>query len=287
MSKSIPSRSRAAGASSHTRPAIKKAGLAWNITPPPDGSPPEDAHALDFTSRCLLEVHEQVNIVRQDLRNLQDRQRYGDDIATSPVSQVSLDGRLYDIEERTGALEAQSKVDDELRELLIDTKDVLKDKIGTLGLALSDLDGKVENLGVELSDLHGKVDTLGVELSDLDVDRLVQLLTFYSIDFHNWYHTYPDTDSDDDSTDLDHPQPEPSSIREAAKLRPKRAVMALFGHLGLPYHVLEDQTKREQVMFTERKRRKDDEALEMKGRKSKQQYVASGRGLGFGPNAES
>ncbi|XMA16132.1 hypothetical protein WAI453_008923 [Rhynchosporium graminicola] len=174
MSKSIPSRSRAAGASSHTRPAIKKAGLAWNITPPPDGSPPEDAHALDFTSRCLLEVHEQVNIVRQDLRNLQDRQRYGDDIATSPVSQVSLDGRLYDIEERTGALEAQSKVDDELRELLIDTKDVLKDKIGTLGLALSDLDGKVENLGVELSDLHGKVDTLGVELSDLDgkVDTL-------------------------------------------------------------------------------------------------------------------
>ncbi|CZT49193.1 uncharacterized protein RSE6_09998 [Rhynchosporium secalis] len=102
------------------------------------------------------------------------------------------------------------------------------------------------------------------------LDRLVQLLTFYSIDFHNWYYTYPDTDSDDDSTDLDHPQPEPSSIREAAKLRPKRAVMALFGHLGLLYHVLEDQTKREQVMFTERKRRMDDEALEMKGRKSTQ-----------------
>jgi hypothetical protein len=105
------------------------------------------------------------------------------------------------------------------------------------------------------------------------VNRLVNLHEFYSLDFKNWYNASNfDSDSDDDSADLNRPLPQPSSIREAAQLRPKRVFMALFSHLGLPYHAFEEQTERSQFALTERKRAKNDEA-EMKGRKIKQRYV--------------
>ncbi|XMA20787.1 hypothetical protein WAI453_013578 [Rhynchosporium graminicola] len=259
--------------------------------------------ALVFTSRCLLEVHERVD----DLRNLQDHQRYG--VATSPLSQDSLDGRLHDVEERIEALEQQSIEDTELRELLNNIKDELEDKIETVGSDVSDLDRRMQS---GLLDLEGRVETGFTELqTQLDIvgnaiqiqrnsiatrlystywkchdqkyfQRLTTLLTFYSIDLNNWYNTYSDTDSDDDSTDLNHPQSEPSSIRETAQRKPKRAVMALFSHLGLPYHVFEDQIQRPQVMLTGSKRGKDAEIPEMNKRQSKQRYVGRDGGSFLG-----
>ncbi|CZT53530.1 uncharacterized protein RSE6_15160 [Rhynchosporium secalis] len=336
MSKSTTTpRPQAPGPRSHTRLVVEDAARAWNITPPPDEAQ-QDANfnedTLVFSSRCLLQVHEKVDAVRQDLLNLHSYQRYGDDVGTSPLSQTSLDGRLDAVEERTEALEQQSKEDAELHELLSNIKDELGDKIETLGSDFSDLDARMETeltgLHAELSDLDGRMETGFTELNtrldivsnavqvqrnsmatrfystvhpltisagarggvqqgvagktvkwywrchhQKNIERLVDLLTFYSIDFKNWYYTYSDTDSDDDSTDLNHPQSEPSSIREAAQLQTQRAVMALFSHLGLPYHVFEEQIKRPQVMFAERKRGKNDEVLEMKGKKSKQRYV--------------
>ena len=48
--------------------------------------------------------------------------------------------------------------------------------------------------------------------------------------------------------------------------------MALFSHLGLPYHVFEEQTERSHIALTERKRGKDDEG-ETKERQAKQRYM--------------
>jgi hypothetical protein len=327
-----------------TRSTIKKAARAWNITPPPDDTerdrdPSEEG--LLFTSRCLLEVHEQVDSVRQEVQDLRAYQnRCRDDVATSPLSQSSLEERLHDIEGRTESLEkAQDTEHAEVRELLDSIKDevvelesTVEEEVGKIGLEVVDLDGR---MAAGFSEINARLDIIsnameiqrnsmatrfyatvhplsisggnggGVQQGAAGktvqwywkchdpkyrmsfpphryqfytkanpvVNRLVNLHEFYSLDFKNWYNaSNSDSDSDDDSTDLNRPLPEPSSIRQAAQLRPKRAVMALFSHLGLPYHVFEEQTERSQFALTERKRAKNDEA-ETKGRKIKQRYV--------------
>lgn len=274
-----------------------------------------------------------------DLRAYQHRCR--DEIATSPLSQSSLEERLHEIEGRTETLEkAQDTKHAELCELLDNIKDevaelenTVEEEVGKVGLEVVDLDGR---MAAGFSEINARLDIIsnameiqrnsmatrfyatvhplsilggngaGVQQgvagktvqwywkchdpkyrissppshpsqfhanTNSVVNRLVNLHEFYSLDFNNWYNaSNSDSDSDDDSTDLNHPVPEPSSIREAAQLRPKRAVMALFSHLGLPYHVFEEQTERSHFALTERKRAKNDEA-ETKGRKIKQRYV--------------
>ncbi|PVH68615.1 hypothetical protein DL98DRAFT_542278 [Cadophora sp. DSE1049] len=305
------------------RSTVKKAARAWNITPPPEEAnhdPNEDT--LHFTSRCFVKVREQVDSLQQELCDLRSR----DDVATSPLSQSSLEGRLHDIEERTESLEkAQDTEHAELRELLDNIKDDVAEvenkaegKSGEMGLEVIDLD---ERMTAGFSEINARLDIIsnatetqrnslatrfystvhplaipagngsGVQQGVLGktvawywkchnskyIDRLVHLHEFYSIDFNNWYKSSAtdsesDSDSDSDSTDLTRPLPEPSSIREAAHLQPKRAVMALFSHLGLPYHVFEEQTERPQMALTERKRGKDDE-VETKVRQAKQRYM--------------
>ena len=92
--------------------------------------------------------------------------------------------------------------------------------------------------------------------ANFTVDRLVKLHEFYQIDFNNWYNA-SDSDSDDDSTDLNRPLPQISSIRDAAQKKPKEAVMALFSHLGLSYHVFDDQIQESTTAYLERKRVKE------------------------------
>ena len=175
--------------------AVKKAASAWNITPPPDEAQ-QDAKcnetALVFTSRCLFEVHEQVDIIQQELRNLRDHQRYGDDVTTSPLSQISSDGHLHDVEGRIDALEQQSIDDAELRELLNNIKDEQEEKFGTLDTEVTDLDERVETglaeLHAELSDLDGQVETGFTELhtrldivsNAMEIQRNSMATRFYS-----------------------------------------------------------------------------------------------------------
>ncbi len=107
------------------------------------------------------------------------------------------------------------------------------------------------------------------------VNRLVQLHEFYQIDLNKWYNA-GDSDSDDDSTNLNPPLPQIFSVCDAVQKKPKEAVMALFSHLGIPYHIFEGQNQestRTTTAHTERKRGNEDEEGKTKHRIPRQRYV--------------
>ncbi|KAG4423702.1 hypothetical protein IFR04_003127 [Cadophora malorum] len=169
-----------------TRSTVKQAARAWNITPPPE----ETNHNLDsnkdtlhFASRCLLKAHEQLDSVQQDLRDLLAYQHPSrDDVATSPLSQSSLEGRLDYIEEKTESLEkAQDTEHAELRELLANIKDDIAEadtraegKVGDVCLEVIDLD---ERMTAGLSEINARLDIIN---NAMDIQRNSMATRFYA-----------------------------------------------------------------------------------------------------------
>lgn len=165
---------------------MKKAARAWNITPPPDDTERDHdptQEGLLFTSRCLLEVHEQVDSVRQEVQNLRAYQhRCRDDVATSPLSQSSLDERLHDIEGRTENLQkAQDTEHAEVRELLDNIKDevaelesTVEEEVGKVGLEVVDLDGR---MAAGFSEINARLDIIS---NAMEIQRNSMATRFYA-----------------------------------------------------------------------------------------------------------